>query len=207
MFFLSNFFGPALSSNGPLWSLTYEVWYYALACLFSMALLGRREGWIGFPLLVLLAALDIWFAILGLIWLSGFCISILHAKDSLPKLPKIPISLVPIALLVAVFMVPDSLLGKVSLLFRLAFGCWMVLHMAYILNRVNTPVIRLLAWSGSFSYTLYVFHFPILLFFYGLYEGGGFLVFGFVLVLSALIGPFLEKLRLPSYSILRQRSK
>lgn len=201
MFFVNNFFGPALSANGPLWSLTYEVWYYVLACLFSMAILGQRRAWIALPILVLLTLLDVWFAILGLVWLGGFYISILHAKDCLPKLPNFPISLVPIALLVAVLLAPDSLVGKASILFRLAFGFWMVFHMAHMLNQVSVPEIRLLAWSGSFSYSLYVFHFPILLFSYGIYEGAGLLVLSFILGFSALIGPSLEKLRIPSVSI------
>jgi len=196
IFFLNNFFGTTLSANGPLWSLTYEIWYYILACLFSMAMLGNRFCWIAAPLLVFLAAFDIWFAILGLVWVGGFYVSILHSNNILPRLPRIPFVILPMVLLLMVLLVSDSWAGKTRTLFKLVFGAWMVLHMISILSKDKVREIRLLVWAGSFSYSIYVLHFPIMLFFYGLSEQSGWLSLGFVIIVVALVGPALEKFKI-----------
>lgn len=194
--FLNNFFGPAVSANGPLWSLTYEVWYYALACLFVMAIIGRRTYLIAIPILVTLTALDVWFAILGCVWLGGFLVSVLHSTERLPKLPRVPYSILPMAFLMATLVVPANLVGKARVIFELSFGLWMILHIALMLLQQSAPRITVLVWSGSFSYTLYVIHFPILLFWYGVNESGGIVAVMIVITLAALIGPSLEKARL-----------
>jgi len=196
VFFLNNFFGPALSANGPLWSLTYEVWYYILACLLSMAFLKQRIGWIALPLLLFLTARDVWFAIFGLIWLGGFGVSVLHGGVGIPKLQRVPVFLLPIGFLVTLLIVPNALVGKITTIFHFAFGCWMVWHMANILNRTAVPEINFLVWAGTYSYTIYVFHFPILLFSYGIFEEAGFLGLAFVMIFCALIGPPLERFKL-----------
>jgi peptidoglycan/LPS O-acetylase OafA/YrhL len=135
LLFLNGFAGPTLDSNGPLWSLSYEVWYYAIA-----ALAVYRQRAIAVLLLVVLTILQPWFAIKGLAFVAGFVAGWRGAE------------------------------------------------------RPSRQAGGLLAISGSFSYTLYLTHFPILLFCYG--AGVPMLMaaaiaFGF----AALVGPRLERVR------------
>lgn len=195
VFFLNGFIGTTLSANGVLWSLTYEVWYYVLGCLLSMALMGSRVGWVSIPLLIVLTTANKYFAIQGLVWAGGFFVSILHANAKIPVLPRLPMWLLPAALLIWMMQVPETMLSRAGLISMLLFGVWMVWHMAYVLGRDNVPQIRWLAWSASFSYTLYITHFPILLFIYGISENAALPALVVVLLLSALIGPRVEALR------------
>jgi peptidoglycan/LPS O-acetylase OafA/YrhL len=100
--FLNPFVGTTLSANGPLWSLSYEVWYYALAALFALAVAGRRAGWVWLPLLIVLSTLQPWFAVYGGLWACGFLLSALHANGRYIELPRLPYWLVPAVLLAAV---------------------------------------------------------------------------------------------------------
>jgi peptidoglycan/LPS O-acetylase OafA/YrhL len=63
---INGFAGPTLAANGPLWSLTFEVWYYALAFIFA---LGRRG--VAAAIFALLAVGNAKFAILSIAWLLG----------------------------------------------------------------------------------------------------------------------------------------
>lgn len=67
--FLNGFVGPTLDSNGPLWSLSYEVWYYVIA-----ALMAYRQRFAGIAVLLTLAGLQPWFAFKGLVFAAGFLI-------------------------------------------------------------------------------------------------------------------------------------
>lgn len=196
--FLNGFAGDTLSSNGPLWSLSFEVWYYALACLFLMALTSQRVGWIAVPILIGLTLLNHWFFILGLIWLGGFFASILHARDQLPKSPKFPAWPLLAVLLIVILLVPSALSGKLSAAFRIAFGIWMIAHIIYILNRKMVPKLPFLTWLGGFSYSLYVFHFPIFLFAYGISDSAisALVAFLCAFLFSATVGRWIEGLLL-----------
>lgn len=177
-------------------SLTYEVWYYILACLFSMAIIGKRVGWIAAPSLAILTVLDVWFAILGCVWFGGFCVSVLHATKRLPRAPNIPLLLFPLMALTAALVVPDNLAGEARIIFELVFGGWVIYHMALKLQKQGTPRVPILLLSSRFSYTLYVIHFPIFLFLYGANESGGVIALIFTISIAALIGPSLERVRI-----------
>lgn len=200
LFFVNNFFGPALSANGPLWSLAYEVWYYIFACLFALAYVSdRRVIVIALPLFFLLVVLDVFFAILGLIWLGGFFVSMIHSNQ--PKLPnmlmRMPFGVVPALLLILIAFAPPRFTGKIALLFQLSFGVWMVFHMIRALARPVLPEWRPLVLSGTFSYSLYVLHFPIMLFLYGISTTLAFPSLFVVLAICMAIGKPIESLRLP----------
>ena len=202
--FLNNFFGPALSANGPLWSLTYEIWYYTIAILAVLAISGRRIGWTALPLLIILTFLDKWFFILGLIWVAGFALSVFHSRHRLPKLPNsIFVFALPASLFILIPMVPTFYLGKVAMTFQLAFGIWIVSHINNTLNSSAPFSIWPLVYSSKFSYTLYVLHFPILLFCYGVLENhdgvsgiSAWGSLGLAIAISALVGPKLEKFKI-----------
>ncbi|MDH4395557.1 MAG: acyltransferase family protein [Limnobacter sp.] len=201
---LNNFLGPALSANGPLWSLTYEIWYYTIALLVVLAVSGKRVGWTALPIVVVLSILDKWFFILGLLWVAGFMLSVLHSKNKLPKLPNsIFIFVLPASLFVLIPLMPSLYAGKLAMGFQLAFGIWMINHINNTLHKSTPSYIWLLVYSSKFSYTLYVLHFPLLLFSYGVLENTDGVAsvsawgsLGLTIAISALIGWKLETIKL-----------
>lgn len=154
--FLNGFFGPTLSANGPLWSLSFEVWYYAIAAL---VVYGRR--WWAIFLGAALTVLEPTFGVLGIIWLSG---CLLAWGKPLPFVWLL--WAVPLALLAVVCAVPEEYANYALLAFELTFGLCFVGHLSKIMDR-EPPRIPLLPATAHFSYTLYVTHFPILLFCFG----------------------------------------
>ena len=196
--FVNPFFGGTLSANGPLWSLSYEVWYYVLAGFLALALAGRRAAWLWLPAMLALTVLQPWFAVYGVLWAGGFYLSALHANDRLPALPRLPVWLVPVALYVALWFAPAAWLGRIALMFHLACGAWFLWHATAALQRPSLPSVPWLQRSAGFSYTLYVVHFPMLLFAYGIRPSlaTGALAALVVLVFAAVAGPPVERIAL-----------
>jgi peptidoglycan/LPS O-acetylase OafA/YrhL len=193
--FVNPFTGSTLSANGALWSLSYEVWYYVLAGLFALWFSRNRWGLVGAPLLLLLAALQPWFAVYGVLWAGGAFVSVLHANGRLPA-SRLPLWPIPVALYAALHVAPPWLLGELSMLFHLSCGAWFAWHMAHALQRDTHLQFPWLQRSAGFSYTLYVIHFPLLLFAYGISPSPlmGVAAAIIVLALAAVIGPGLERL-------------
>ena len=182
--FVGSLFGPTISANGPLWSLTFEVWYYVLA-YFWVAV--RR--WLAALLLLPLAYFSYDFLELGIVWLIGFAIGRLHSLDRLPRWPQWPF-LVP-----ALVAFPLMLDGRIYNIWMVAAGLAFAAHLLWVLRREpRSP--RWLAGTSDWSYTLYILHMPLLLFLYGAF-GGSFALPAFIaaIALAALIGPTLEHFR------------
>jgi len=181
LLFVNGFFGGTLSADGPLWSLSYEVWYYVLAFGLFLVWSGRRLGWLLLPAALVLTVRNPAFLVLGLVWAMGFAVSIAHANARLPRIPAWP------ALILAAALYWNLMY------FELAFGLFFALHVANVLRR-PAPHVPFLPKTASFGYTLYVIHFPIMLF----AAGCGFpaLPSAFVAVgCAALVGPRLEALK------------
>ena len=68
-FFLQTIVGPTFGSNGPLWSLAYEWWYYVLFP--AMVALVFRKGWMGVAVGAVLTILLIFVLPSDIIWLFG----------------------------------------------------------------------------------------------------------------------------------------
>jgi peptidoglycan/LPS O-acetylase OafA/YrhL len=175
--FLNEFVGPTLSANGPLWSLSYEVWYYVFFGAAALAITGFRAAWLAVPLLVAGIALNPLFAILGVVWLAGCGLSMLHAADALRRVSmfRLPLLVSTVALFAYVLTTPTTRFGMT--LFELSFGAWFALHLARVLSASathNKRPVQLLARTAGFSYTLYLIHFPLFLFIFGtLVDGRG----------------------------------
>ena len=187
--FLNEFTGPTLSANGPLWSLSFEVWYYLLALLAAFAAAKRPAGWIFLPLLLILGWLNPDFLILGSVWALGFALSVLHSNGRRIQLSQWPFM---IAALTIGWSYVQSPSDERLLLFDVSFGLWFAVHLAARLDRA--PRIPLLPQAAGFSYTLYVTHFPLLLFTYG----AGISPFAAVpmaFALAWIAGPRLERLQ------------
>ena len=162
---------PTLGTNGPLWSLACEWWYY---CIFGAAMLAvadRRPVVRAFALgtaglLCVLLPLEIvaW----GLIWLLGAGIAV-YGNSSRPK-PGFWLTIPSAAAVIVVSRLSHTrTFGHqladarflVDLAIALAYG--LVLLSMHRVDRPH-PSARLNERLAGFSYSLYLIHFPLMVF-------------------------------------------
>lgn len=175
LLFLNGFITPTVSANAPLWSLSYEVWFYVLAG-FLPFLKDSEMAKIGFFMgLAVLSFLNIQFLIYFLVWLSAFACSFQQIQlRLLTRLAQLKLSLFCLALLIACVdayqfhMIDQAKIYRgayfvpFNLCIGLAFSCWLVQ-----LQHQRSHYHPVWITSANFSYTLYVTHFPLLLFILG----------------------------------------
>lgn len=159
MTFLQTIAVPTWGSNGPLWSLTYEFWFYiwfpALALLlvqrrFSLALLSLVVAWLN-------PAIAVGFAW----WLVGFVLLIAERKAPLEPKSKW-YGVMGAGVFLAILLLSGVRSGAVvDSALAIAFG-----GLLYVLRTSEIGFPRLFEPLARFgresSYSLYVIHFPIL---------------------------------------------
>lgn len=131
-----DFFG----SNGPLWSLSYEVWFYILG-----AFLKKTRFFI---LIILFGIIDLDFIIYFVFWYSIGYIKI-------PKTTFIYFVISTIVLISAHIYKP-IFLEIIYCLYFIVFYSFM--------KQLNLPKLYFVSFFAKISYSLYIFHYPILLF-------------------------------------------
>lgn len=185
---VNGFGGPTLSANGPLWSLSYEVWYYIVAAL----VMFRKPIW-GAAIGVVLTVLHPIWAMLGGLWVAALWFSTEHDRP-VPAILRLPLWIGPALTAGAALLAPASASRLTLLAFELAFGVWMLSHMLRVL-RGAAPTVPVLPRAAPFSYTLYVTHFPIMLFLSGC--GAPLPVaLSAALLFAAVVGTSLERMTL-----------
>jgi peptidoglycan/LPS O-acetylase OafA/YrhL len=167
---------PAYGSNGPLWSLAYEFWYYVTFPLIMLALIGRYPlalrvlaGVVGAAVVVFLTLCKSWFGV-------GYAIWALAAVSTLAQKPLVKSRWLAIALYL-VFLIPTRLLVRGALLDA---HPWMqdavdVIAGALFINvmltlrfapqhdwRLLQPVFH--KTLADFTFSLYCTHMPLLIF-------------------------------------------
>ncbi len=173
-FFLQTIAAPVWGSNGPLWSLAAEFWYYLFfPTIMIMATRTRRVPW-----LVLLACIAVSLVnqqiLFGFfVWLLGYALQIIHRSHWAGE--RIFASRLALWLSLAVLMaafalnsvikdsVPDIVMGVFFSAFVIA------------LRASSAPFPRCLEWMALYgrksSYSLYAIHFPIVILLGGLAVG------------------------------------
>ncbi|MGC8548861.1 MAG: acyltransferase family protein [Acidobacteriaceae bacterium] len=165
LFFLQQTAGPTYGSDGPLWSLANEFWYYLL---FPCALIALRRGvtWRrrllhGLALVVMLVLLSRAIAVLFPVWLAGAALVFV-------ELPEVPRRLRPVVMA-----------AYVPVFFFLAKAHWIPATLSdYVLTAATVPLmmcvlsyraearetrwVRVARRSAGFSYTVYLVHVPFL---------------------------------------------
>jgi peptidoglycan/LPS O-acetylase OafA/YrhL len=158
---------PPLGSNGPLWSLCNEFWYYALFPLAATLVLRKGSGVAAKLVCVLIFAAIAWMVgpeIMSyfLIWLLGVAAAIFASNSNLSRVLAF---ISPICVLLALAYCkyrdrsndggfgPDILLGVTIAMLIYAFKTSQTL-------RVGPP--RVHRFLADFSYSLYIIHFPFL---------------------------------------------
>lgn len=176
VFFLQTIMVPVYGSNSPLWSLANEFWYYLL---FPLLLLAPQRGWLkggllGVSALVILVLLPIQIIMGGLVWLMGAAAWWLAHRAGIPKYFRrsplaIIVSLLPfIASLIAsrfdIWFGSNYAIGAATavLIYSLSVYGWTqmppILRSAF--ENIAPPWERL----SEISYTLYLVHFPLVIF-------------------------------------------
>jgi peptidoglycan/LPS O-acetylase OafA/YrhL len=203
LFFLQSFVSPVFGSNGPLWSLSYEFWYYILfpACVLAAAAWpGIRDrvaylGLIAFLMLFVGPQISLYF----LIWIMGASVSLLRRATALTA-PRAQSALsVGTGLIFLGVLAWNRTHGFSSefatdFVVGLCFALWLYAMVLGSRDPVSSAYAASAKKLAGFSYTLYLTHFPALLLLRGLLDPKGnwqpdprYLVYAFGIALLMLI--------------------
>ena len=174
-FFLQTILCDTFGSNGPLWSLANEFWYYVLfpvALAAGLAWSRRRLG-VAIPMTCLAIFIGAFVGraiLIGFfIWLAGcalvFLYSKVHVRSRFAALGMLCFTsvLAVAAFAVARVLQPDPLLSDLAVGFFFTLFLFALLQVA-VRRNLSTYSSAAHRFAG-FSYSLYVLHFPFLLFF------------------------------------------
>jgi peptidoglycan/LPS O-acetylase OafA/YrhL len=174
LFFVQTILCPTFGSNGPLWSLANEFWYYVLFPLILFAALAWARKSIPAAISLTVLAAGVAFFIKGailsgfLIWIAGTILVVAYSRFALKgKIwPAAYLLISSCALFVCLYAArtePWVMLGSdiaVGIAFTLfLFG---ILQMDFETRGSSYPAAA--HTFAGFSYSLYVLHFPFLLF-------------------------------------------
>lgn len=182
LFFLQSFLTPVFGSNGPLWSLSFEFWYYILfpACVLTLTAwpgIRNRVAYLGLTVFLL------WFVGLQIslyffIWMMGALVSRLRrATAPISRCAQLALSVGTGLIFLGVLawnrthrfsseFVTDSVIGS-------CFALWLYAMVLGSCDEVSSVYAALAKKLSGFSYTLYLTHFPALLLLRGLLDSKG----------------------------------
>lgn len=166
LFFVQTILVPALGSNGPLWSIANEFWYYIL---FPLAMLAARPGQgrgarLGEGALFVLIALFVGWDIFLLfpVWLLGFAVWKLQ-DTGLSRIlrdgfwPGLGVVVAMVLVILGVRVLDMRGLGADYLV-----GGMVALSLPVFQGRLFARGARLAHHFAEMSYSLYLTHFPVL---------------------------------------------
>ncbi|HAS1003863.1 TPA: acyltransferase [Enterobacter cloacae] len=164
--FMNGFLPVGTNFNSPLWSLPYEVWYYIVFGLLATLRPGLVVISILFFLVISMA--NDRFMAYSIIWGAGFAMSFLTYKNLFVKV---------LCAFSLIFLTFNSYQNAISFtngltdleMFKINFGLAFA-FLIYIALFIYDLPFNILKKSSKISYTLYITHFPVMLFFIGLFE-------------------------------------
>ena len=182
LFFLQSVVSPVFGSNGPLWSLSYEFWYYILFPAFVLA----AASWAGIRnriLYVALAALLLWFigpqiSLYFVIWLAGALVGRLYrtlqfGPPRMQVIISVAAGLIFFGALAWSRIPSHSSAILADYLIGLSFAIWLYALVHGAREDVSPAYAHAAKTLSGFSYTLYLTHFPALLLLRGLLDPQG----------------------------------
>ena len=173
--FLQTILFNTFGSNAPLWSLANGFWYYVLFPVGLAACLAwaRRRFHLALPFTCLAIFIGAFIGrgiLIGfLIWLGGCGLVFLYSRVEIrSRLPAIGLLCVTSVLSGVMFAVArvlqlDPLLSDLEVGF--VFTLFLFALLQFAVRRNPSPYSALVHRFAGFSYSLYVLHFPFLLFF------------------------------------------
>lgn len=175
LFFLQSLYSPVYGSNGPLWSLTYEFWYYItfplLIISIGMIKKSRKNQIITGIILVLVFSFFTYFIFEGfVIWLLGAGVFLLYGIYNLNfnwRITLFSFVLFMGSLIVSKSIFIKSFIISSDLLVGISFAIFLLtLRNMEKLNWTQKYLSKPAFWLADISYTLYVIHFPIFILIY-----------------------------------------
>jgi peptidoglycan/LPS O-acetylase OafA/YrhL len=170
-FYVQGILAQPFGSDSPLWSLSYEFWYYILFPIAVCVLNRKLHPWLraayvaAAVFIVLFIGHNI--ALYFLIWLVGGAIALmlLRGKASLRTSWASTAAIVPLVCVLGVSIARplDSAFLTDSVV-ALAFAMWMYAILEMSDRPVGAFYAKLARLMAGFSYTLYLTHFPFVFF-------------------------------------------
>lgn len=157
--FLQTIAGPPFGSNGPLWSLANEWWYYILFPSLAMIVLAR-DTWrkaLGF----LVAGVLVWMLTAQILWLFGLWLAGVACSLWIRRVPPPWVA--------AAFFVAAAVIARLELI--RGFYAWQyllgaafsILLVSFAGRQGQFPLRRASEHLAEFSYSVYLVHFPTLM--------------------------------------------
>jgi peptidoglycan/LPS O-acetylase OafA/YrhL len=174
LFFLQTIVCPTFGSNGPLWSLANEFWYYVLfpvALAAGIAWAKKSLRWaIPFSILAICVASFVGRGILSgfLVWLAGTVLVFAYSNGRFSGKNWLSLYAFVSSLALSVCLVAARtrhwpLLGN-DIAIGAAFSLVLFGVLQIEMGANNSYYTRIAHFLAGFSYSLYVLHFPFLLF-------------------------------------------
>lgn len=170
-FYLQRIFFPVFGTNGPLWSLAYEFWFYIwFPALFLILFRRFSILLISLALAFFAPALIAYFAI----WLIGVSVFVLNRAleqsatiktSSLATMPALFVAMIIFVLCVLISAVDGSYFSEFALALSFGFLLILMLRLDYMMF---SPPAWLARFGSRSSFSVYIIHFPILVFGFGL---------------------------------------
>jgi peptidoglycan/LPS O-acetylase OafA/YrhL len=166
VFFLQGILTPEFGSNVPLWSLSYEFWYYVLfpliALTFPMGKLGRSTVLYAIATFVVLWFMGRAMSFYFLIWLLGAALNFLPEQSANARPIWVVATIAVVMLVLAIFKSKLEVAEYHDFIVGIASAV-----LIYALSRSNSqsapgPYSRITRRLAGFSYTLYLVHRPAL---------------------------------------------
>jgi peptidoglycan/LPS O-acetylase OafA/YrhL len=175
--FLNEFRSLTPTANGPLWSLSIEVWYYVIAAAIFAFPRNKVIVMLIVVAVVYVTKKNMLFYMLAPVWFSGFLLAFLHERNTGINnriFLRLGVLFVLLTMLSAYLIFFVESLGRGVFLdywnyYRVFSGLTFACLLALILgDAVAFP--KIFHKHASYSYTLYVTHFPIMLFVLGVFQ-------------------------------------
>ncbi|KHD05762.1 hypothetical protein PN36_08950 [Candidatus Thiomargarita nelsonii] len=163
-FMLQSFYTETVGSNFPLWSLSFEFWFYLVFGLLLLA--GSKQGQLIGKFgcivlaLVIIILLGYKFVLYFLIW--GIGLSVVFFNRSIIKSPIVALIFFVASLIISRLKLIDITYLH-HLLVALTFGIFL-LSMKGVNNSFLCKTKKINSTLAGFSYSLYLLHFPLILF-------------------------------------------
>jgi len=200
LFFLNGFFSITPSSNGPLWSLSIEFWYYVIAGL----VVWKKKWWkascyISALVIVWIGSTEQQFTYYLCVWWAGYLLGLLHSKEAIPSTKLLWILLVLFFSSAAVLA--SRYIFAVYSNNPIAQSFWLTAYFNISIGFGFSTMLALMFKGAiifptnfksvaAYSYSLYILHFPIFLFIFGLAQPvlNGSLVINLIISTASFVG-------------------
>ncbi|WHY85187.1 acyltransferase [Neobacillus novalis] len=170
LFFLQGISVPVYGLNGPLWSLSYEFWYYIIFPCLVLIIYSRKKSMKVFYaviVIIILAFIGLKMNEYFLVWLLGAIIPFVKPmRFKINVINHLTIFLSAILVLIsmkayAVFVNHPNLQILPDLCIGIAFSFFLYFVISFFNNTSGKSKMNIPKYLAAFSYTLYLTHYPL----------------------------------------------